>query len=170
MSVTPSDVGSYLLSLVVPICTGAIAAGVTAYFALNRFYYEKWWEKKHSSYNQLLDNLFEIKALYSSAASFYEQCYESNISPEEAPNGKVDWKRYFELHAQLRRSYALAPISLSKQTRELLAKFFKEDEETEHSVYNEGYPDFIAYQEMSEAAQKLIDAVVKDAEVELKFK
>ncbi|ELY2914081.1 hypothetical protein SMC71_004265 [Cronobacter sakazakii] len=43
--VTAAEVGSFFLSLVVPVITGVIAAGFTAYFALTRFYREKWWEK-----------------------------------------------------------------------------------------------------------------------------
>jgi hypothetical protein len=170
MSITPAEVGSFFLSLVVPVSTGAIAAGITAYFALNRFYYEKWWEKKHGAYNQLLDDLFEIKSIYTYAARYYERCYKAEQQNLALPKGNVDWTRFYELQAQLRRFYVLAPISLSRSTRELLSQFFKVDEDTDYSVRNENYPDFIAYSEMSTAAQKLIDAIVKDAEKELKFK
>jgi len=170
MSVTPAEVGSFFLSLVVPIGTGAVAAGITAYWALHRFYYEKWWEKKHAAYNQLLDSLFEIKAIYSFAADLYQRKYEANNHLEPEPPGEVDWTRYHELKAQLRRFHALAPISLSRCTRELLKDFFKEDEDTEYSVYEEGFPNFLAYHDMSEIVKGLIDAVVKDAEKELKFK
>ncbi|WP_049012711.1 hypothetical protein, partial [Citrobacter freundii] len=64
----------------------------------------------------------------------------------------------------------LAPISLSPLTRELLNKFFQDDSAAQHSVHEEGYPDFIAYYEMAKTTQNLIDAIVLDAEYELKFK
>ncbi|HIE0651189.1 TPA: hypothetical protein ACXJNB_004349 [Serratia marcescens] len=169
MSITPVEVGSFFLSLVVPITTGVAAAGFTAYFALNRFYREKWWEKKHSSYNQLLDKIFEIKAIYQYAADLGEREYKASMRGESGPDGEVDWARYHEINSQLHRFYVLAPISLSTSTRDLLSDFFKEDAASDYSVHEEGNPSFIAYGEMAKAAQKLIEAIVRDAEKELKF-
>ncbi|MNG65665.1 hypothetical protein D3C73_263840 [compost metagenome] len=165
-SITPAEVGSFFLTLIGPIVIGVAAAGFTAYFALSRFYYEKWWEKKHASYNQLIDRLFEIKGIYSQASDLYEAEHYERPSPK----GVVDWERFHEIKAQLHRFYVLSPISLGNNTKELLNEFFKKDSEIEHSVYEEGYPDFIAYKDMAVATQKLIDAIVCDAEKELKFK
>lgn len=169
-SVTPSEVGSFFLSLVVPITTGVVAAGFTAFFALNRFYREKWWEKKHAAYNQLIDKLFEIKAIYSHASDFYEAEYNAGMYDKPPPKGSVDWNTFHQIKAQLHRFYVLAPISLSNNTRDLLNSFFKQDADADQSVYEEGYPDFVAYNDMANATQQLIDAIVLDAEKELKFK
>lgn len=168
--VTAAGVGSFFLSLVVPIITGVAAAGFTAYLALRRFYKEKWWEKKHLSYNQLIDNLFEIKAIYKKANVFYERCYEAQRNNMPEPEGDFDWRRFYEVSAQIHRFYAIAPISLSSNTRLLLANFFKNESDSDYSVYEEGYPDFVAYDDMVKATQKLIDAIVLDAKTELKFK
>lgn len=170
MSVTPQEVGSFFLTLVVPITTGVVAAWFTASFALNRFYHEKWWEKKHSSYNQLIENLFEIKAIYIKANVFYERCYKAQRQNMPEPQGDFDWRRFYEVSAQIHRFYAIAPISLSHNTRLLLANFFKNESDSDYSVYEEGYPDFVAYDDMAKATQKLIDAIVLDAKTELKFK
>lgn len=169
-SVTPTEVGSFFLSLVVPITTGVVAAGFTAFFALNRFYREKWWEKKHAAYNQLIDNLFEIKAIYSHASNFYEAEYKAAMYNKPQPKGSVDWDKFHQINAQLHRYYVLAPISLSHNTRELLNSLFKQDADSDYSVHEEGYPDFVAYNDMATATQKIIDAIVLDAEKELKFK
>ncbi|HDL7646051.1 TPA: hypothetical protein PXO92_002666 [Yersinia enterocolitica] len=166
MSITPQEVGSFFMTLVVPITIGAVAAGITAYLALNRFYREKWWEKKHASYNQLIEKLFEIKGIYSLASDFYEA--EHYDLPY--PKGEVDWAKFHEIKAQLHRFYVLSPISLGSKSRELLNEFFKQDADIAESVHEEGYPDFLAYNDMTAATQKLIDAIVLDAEKELKFK
>ena len=170
MSITPSEVGSFFLTLIVPIFTGVAAAGFTAYFALNRFYHEKWWEKKHAAYNQLIDNLFEIKAIYNDAYDFGHRCYKANLRDEVEPEDTVNWGRFHEIMSQLHRFYVLAPISLSTSTRQLLSDFFKQDAASDYSVYEEGVQDFLAYGEMGRVTQKLIDSIVQDAEVELKFK
>lgn len=165
-SLTPSEVGSFFVSLLGPVIIGVAAAGFTAYFALNRFYHEKWWEKKHASYNQLIEKLFEIKGIYSLASDIYEAKHYDRPYPK----GEVDWAKFHEIKAQLHRFYVLSPISLGSNTRELLNEFFKQDADIEESVHEEGYPDFVAYNDMTRATQKLIDAIVLDAEKELKFK
>ena len=170
MTITPQEVGSFFLTLVVPIVTGVVAAWFTASFALNRFYHEKWWEKKHSSYNQLIDNLFEIKAIYCHAYDWGKAEYEADWSGAPAPNGEVDWEKYHKLKAQLQRFYVLAPISLSYNTRLLLDDYFKKSEQSDYKVHEEGFPDFIASNEMSTTVQGLIDAIVIDAQSELRFK
>lgn len=170
MSITPTEVGSFFLTLIVPITTGVAAAGFTAYFALNRFYHEKWWEKKHTSYNQLIDNLFEIKAIYKYASDLGKRMHEARMQCKNGTDEYVDWARFSEINSQLHRFYVLAPISLSASTRHLLSEFFKESAASGFSVHEEGYPDFIAYEEMADTVQNLIDAIVLDAEVELKFK
>lgn len=170
MPASAFDFVDFISKVGVGIVTGAVAAIVTAKVALNRFYREKWWEKKHGSYNQLIERLFEIKAIYDHASDFYEAEYNASRHGTPAPIGNVDWEKYHQIKAVLHRFYVLAPISLSPNSRELLDKFFKQDEEVGYSVHEEGYPDFIAYNDMSLAAQKLIDAIVLDAEKELKFK
>lgn len=169
-SVTAAQVGSFFLSIIVPVITGVVAAGFTAFFALNRLYKEKWWEKKHTAYNELIDKLFQIKAIYSHASDFYEAEYNSRTYGAPEPKGSVDWDTYYQLKAQLHRAYVLAPISFSQNTKELLSKFFKQGDESDYSVYEEGYPDFVAYNDMTSVTQDLIDAIVIDAEKELKFR
>ncbi|ELY4094012.1 hypothetical protein SMY55_002537 [Cronobacter sakazakii] len=164
------DLVDFLSKAGVGLITGVGAAIVTAKVALNRFYHEKWWEKKHSSYTELIDMLFEIKAIYSHASDFYQAQYEAMAHGKQQPKGSVDWDKFHQLNAQLQRAYVLTPISLSQNTRELLSKFFKKNAESEHSVYEEGYPDFIAYNDMTLVTQELIDAIVLDAGKELKFK
>lgn len=170
MSASTFDVVDFFSKAGIGVITGVVAAIVTAKVALNRFYHEKWWEKKHASYNQLIDILFEIKAIYDYASDYYEEVAESGRRLTAMPEGNVDWIRFRELKAQMHRFYALAPISLSPSSRRLLEEFFKEDIAMQHSVWEEGYPDFVAYNDMSVSTKKLIDAIVEDAKAELKFK
>lgn len=45
MSASTFDIVDFFLKAGVGVITGTVAAIVTAKFALNRFYREKWWEK-----------------------------------------------------------------------------------------------------------------------------
>lgn len=169
MSVTPQEVGSFFITLIVPITTGAVAAALTTYLALNRFYREKWWEKKHVAYNQLIDKLFELKDLYVHASNFTEMQYEAMRGKRSEPKGSVDWSKLNELRAQVQRLYVLSPISFSGNVKALLDDLLTQDSNKNYSIYEEGYPDFIAYHEMSKIIQSSIDAIVEDAKSELRF-
>lgn len=166
--VTAAEFGSFFLSLVVPIITGVAAAGFTAYLALRRFYKEKWWEKKHSAYNQLIDDLIEVKSFYGQALYYYDIINNAGKN-DKAPKWSLDWKRFNELNRKLQRSYSLAPISSSKNTRKLLYSFFEKQDLVEHSIGVERYPEEAVYSDMIAATEAIIDAIVLDAEKELKF-
>lgn len=169
-SVTAADVGSFFLSLVVPVITGVAAAGYTAYFALNRFYREKWWEKKHAAYNQLIEKLFELKDLYVIASDITEMEFQADRGERDYPKAKVDWHKLNEVRSQVHRLYVLSPISFSHNVKGLLDNLLTQDTEKNISIYEEGYLEFIAYHEMSGVIQSSIDAIVDDAKEELKFK
>ena len=170
MNITPQEVGSFFLTLIVPIVTGVAAAWFTARFALNRFYHEKWWEKKHTAYNQLVDDLIELKSLYGQAYYYAEEEYNAGKNDKPRKGRTVDWKRYHQLLRQVQRHYVLAPISLSQSTKELLSRLIEKDADIEHNVFVDGYPEFMAYSDMSGETQIIIDAIVMDAEKELKFR
>jgi len=168
-SITPVEVGSFLLTLIGPTVVGVAAAGFTAYFALNRFYYEKWWEKKHIAYNQLIEKLFELKDSYAYASYFTEMQFEADREGGEYPKGSVDWKKMNELRSQVHRLYVLSPISFSPKVKELLDNLLQKDSEMNISIHEEGYLEFIAYEEMTSSIQSAIDEIVQDAKTELKF-
>lgn len=168
-SITPSEVGSFFLTLVVPITIGAASAGITAYLALNRFYREKWWEKKHTAYNLLIDKLIELKDMYRHASNIGEMEWEADQGLRSAPLGRVDWNKLHELSAQVHRLHILSPISFGNKASELLNGFFEKDSEITFSIYEEGYPDFVAYSDLATLLDELIIEIVKDAKQELRF-
>lgn len=170
MSITPQDVGSFFLTLIVPIITGGAAAAITAFLALNRFYREKWWEKKHAAYGSLVDILIEMKAIYVAASIHHEGIYQAEQTLSEIPDYDFDWVRFRELKRQLKRSFILAPISLSENTEKLLTEFFSLDATSDEMIHEDGYPEQVAYSEMAGEVENLISLIVDDAKVELKFK
>lgn len=170
MSITPQEVGSYFLTLFGPIAIGIVVAAFTANFALKRFHSEKWWEKKHKAYGDLVDILIEMQAIYIAASNHHERIYRAEQALAEVPDYYFEWGRYRELKNLLRRSYVLAPISLSANTEEHLTRFFKVDAESDEMVWVENYPEQVAYSEMADEVEKLINLIVDNAKYELSFK
>ncbi|CAM6272050.1 hypothetical protein [Citrobacter portucalensis] len=169
-SITPTEVGSFFLSLVVPVATGVVAAWFTARFALGRFYHEKWWDKKHSAYNELIDNLYELRDFFRSASLIVDQEQHHMVRAKIRDEEKLNWARYYELYSILRKRAVLSPITLGAETQMMLEEFFKTTADKNQQVYQEGWPREIAYEEMSVAMDKIINAVVADAKTELRFK
>lgn len=171
-----SDVGQFFLNSLTGLITGGVAAGIaaaiTAKFAINRFYREKWWERKYQAYNLLVESLIEIKYIYDNASHHFQKVHEKekNVECTISPNDySFDWGDMHELGVQIRRLYILAPISLSKNAKQLLDEYFKASENTGYSIYMEGYPDFVAYGELAEEIQSIINSIVNDARKELNF-
>lgn len=170
MSVTPQEVGAYFLTLFGPITIGVVVAAFTANFALKRFHNEKWWEKKHKAYGDLVDILIEMQTIYVAASNHHERIYRAEQTLSEVPDYHFDWSRFSELKKQLRRSYVLAPISVSAATKEHLTRFFKVDADSEEMIWVDNYPEQVAYSEMADEVEKLINLIVDDAKYELSFK
>jgi len=154
----------------VGIITGSIAAFITAKVTLKRFYHEKWWEKKHIAYNELLDNLFELRDFFKAASRQLNNDRLRRIKYDDEKSGSLDWSRYSELYSILHRKAALSPISLSAQSKIQLDNFFEATSTKNQQVYEEGWPREIAYDELATELDEIIIAIVRDANKELHFK
>lgn len=168
-SLTPSEVGSFFVSLIGPIIIGVAAAGFTAYFALKRFYREKWWEKKNSAYGQLIDLLIDIKLIYGAASIHHRRIYEAERKLQDVDAHYFDWAELYGLKKQLRRASILAPISLSAKTKELLDDIFSLEASANDMIHEENFPEQVAYADMATDIENIIDLIVEDAKKELKF-
>jgi hypothetical protein len=51
------ELGSIVLGLVMAV----VSARVTLHYALKRFYFEKWWERKAEAYNSIFEALHHLK-------------------------------------------------------------------------------------------------------------
>lgn len=169
MTITPHEVGAYLLTLIGPIIIGIVVAGFTANFALKRFHREKWWEKRHAAYGELVDILIEMESIYASATTHHDRIYRAEQTLSDVPDYHFDWAPFGELKKKLRRSVILAPISLSHKTEALLTEFFMVDASSDEMIHEEGYPEVVAYSEMVAEVENLIILIVNDARNELKF-
>lgn len=161
---------SLSVNSVVALITGSLAAIITSRIAMNKFYKEKWWERKSQSYNTLIDALIEMESIYKKASRHFEIVYQNERSDNGiTPNINFEWSRYDELSIVIRRIYILSPISLSKKAKELLEEYFKKSESLEYSVHKEGFHDFLAYGQLSEAINSIINPIIDDARKELRF-
>lgn len=149
----------------VGIITGAVAALLTAKITLKRFYHDKWWERKHQAYNELVNNLFELQVFFREAKNRSRKERMGRVGLEE-----LDWERSVNLHIAIQRQLALAPISLSKKTNDLVHDFFEESHSQDWSMHMEGMPAEVVYDEKVKLLKNVIHEITHDAKKELKFR
>ncbi|MGR4047925.1 hypothetical protein [Kosakonia cowanii] len=149
----------------VGIITGAVAALLTAKITLKRFYHEKWWERKHQAYNDLVNNLFELQVFFRNASNRARKERMGKSFSED-----LDWERSVNLHIAIQRQLALAPISLSKKTNDLVHDFFEQSHSQDWSMHNENMPSEVVYDEKVKLLKNVIHEITHDAKKELKFR
>lgn len=169
MGITPLEVGSFFMSLVTPISIGAAAAFITTRLTLNRTYKEKWWEKKHAAYNDLVDRLLELQDFYKKASRHFEEEHKALCIGKDDPEDRNDWARYSELTIVIRRFSVLSPMKLSIETQLRLKKFIEDTANKNDQIHYEGWPRQIAYRELAEELDSVIEDIVYDASQELHF-
>ena len=118
-----------ILKIIVSGLLIAIVTSIlTVHLAIRRFYKEKWWEKKHEAYSNLLKALHHLK-------NYAAEHYEGSVNPRYITDEKKDeltkdWKKFsreFEL------SRDLASFQLSNEAVAILDEYEREKVEVEKS-------------------------------------
>ncbi|HAV1807143.1 hypothetical protein [Enterobacter sp. V87_3] len=161
------DVMDFLSKAGVGIITGVIAAIVTANVALRRFYHEKWWEKKSQSYNELVGNLFELQVFFEDVRRHYRRERQGKVTMFDED---IPWDKGESLRIAIQRQLALAPISLSAKTNDLVKHFFEQSSTKLREMFKEGMPQEEIYDERIKLLQQVINEIAHDAKKELKFR
>ncbi|MGO8763256.1 MAG: hypothetical protein ACLQUS_14825 [Desulfobaccales bacterium] len=50
-----------IISFIISVVSAVVSARVTLHYALKRFYFEKWWERKAEAYTSILEALHHLK-------------------------------------------------------------------------------------------------------------
>ncbi|WP_150547039.1 hypothetical protein [Citrobacter amalonaticus] len=167
MPTSTFEVVDFISKAGVGVITGAVAAAITAKFALNRFYREKWWEKKHAAYNQLIDNLFELHLLHRKViVSIRLERYLGEVE-QEKDRVKERWN---ELEIAIKRALVLSPITLSEKTKEQIQKYLNEISSRDFRLYKNKERMDKVYSQDAKVLDDVIATITQDAKEELKFK
>ncbi|MGP2481802.1 hypothetical protein ACTUSZ_02955 [Pantoea eucalypti] len=161
----------FISKVLVGSLSGLIIAYFTARYALDRFYREKWWDKRASLYVQLVESIYAIKK-----ASIY--WYEEEISKKSGFS-----ERSFELDAEeikilqaehdkavidLMRISDLSPLLLNEQCKILIDNYL----EQRTNLYNRFNYDAIeiddAVSESLDNVVALLDSIMTEARKELR--
>ncbi len=150
----------------VPVATGLIVAYGTAKYALNRFYKEKWWEKRLSAFLEVTEHAYKVKR----ADDYWLAENESRRDEDETFKAlsKADLDKLKEEHDssinEIIRISHLASFTLSPNASTLLATFISEH----NAIYPSWWVDEISSDEATERSSEIINILFKGLLAEAK--
>lgn len=148
------------------IVTGLIVAYGTAKYALNRFYAEKWWEKRLNSFLEVTEHAYKIKR----AESYFLAVLDAERSQDESfkslTKTEEDKLRY-ELEESIKevtRISHLASFTLSDRAHVVLKEYVSEHNKT----FPSWWYDALTAEEATEKSSQIIDTLFDELLAEAK--
>ncbi|EEC1173276.1 hypothetical protein KHA76_001806 [Salmonella enterica subsp. houtenae serovar 44:z36,[z38]:-] len=155
------DIGSKVsVGLITGLVTGLIVAYCTAQYALNRFYKEKWWEKRLTAFLELTEYVYKVKRADDYWVAVMESKMfedESFISLPEEEIKKLREEQSLAMKEIIRISH-LASFTLSHKASELLTTYITEYDK----IYPSWWVDEITDDEATIKSSEIIDALFNE--------
>lgn len=164
---------NYLWQLLIGLASGAFGAWIATFFALKRFYSEKWWEKRAVAVIELTDSIYQMKTLqeYYSDLKFYQR-----EGPDEYPDFvQLDEPQLRELQLTALKAKKLiikyshaGQLLIPESVSTLLRNYLKEERKVDHDVHYQGWDTEEAEDHLLSMTKMLFEKVLKISREELK--
>ncbi|MGR7528487.1 hypothetical protein ACU60R_04120 [Klebsiella aerogenes] len=162
-----------LSKFIVPLLVAALTAYFSTKFALNKFYKEKWWEKRLEAFTEIINIAYRIKM----TNDYFLNCEYAQMEPGDSrfkPHPKeIEEKlraEYWLDLQELERIAQLADFTLTTTVKHMLDSYF----DARKKVMDDWYDDAIESIDVSikelKLSEKLLSDLVKEAKRELKIK
>ncbi|WP_375463734.1 hypothetical protein [uncultured Methylobacterium sp.] len=147
-------------SFAVGIVFGATAAYFTTWLAFKRYKLEKWWDKKASAYEAILNNLFEFMF-------FFEKSLEAHMTDREPSQAVKDelQKKSEEAHRSLRKAAKIGSFVISDKAENFLVIL---ERKLDKAIESQVWYDFIdsSFDAATNALDDLRDEARRDLSLE----
>jgi hypothetical protein len=148
------------------VVTGLFVAYGTAKYALNRFYTEKWWEKRLNAFLEVTEHAYKIKR----AESYFLAVLDSQRSQDESfkslskdEEEKLRVEREESIKEITRISH-LASFTLSDRAHYALKKYVGEHDK----IFPSWWYDALTAEEATEKSSEIIDVLFDELITEAK--
>ncbi|EMV1761396.1 hypothetical protein AABV99_000998 [Enterobacter ludwigii] len=173
MSVQTSlDLTDVLSKFVVPLLVAALAAYFSTKFALNKFYKEKWWEKRLGAFTEIINIAYRIKM----SNDYFLRCEYAQMEPGESrfkPHPKeIEEKlrtEYWLDLQELERIAQLADFTLTTKVKRLLDVYVNARKKMMDDWYEDAIESYEASEKDLKLSEKLLSDLVAEAKRELKI-
>ncbi|HBN7128639.1 TPA: hypothetical protein L3381_000921 [Escherichia coli] len=167
------DLIDVLSKIVVPLLAASFAAFFSARFALNKFYKEKWWEKRLDAFTDIINLAYRLKM----ANDYFLNCeYAKRGSDEEDfkphPKGieeQLTSEYWIDLQ-NLERIAQLADFTLTANARTILEDYLAAREKILRDWRDDAIDSLEGSERDYDQSKQLLDKLVVEAKKELKIK
>jgi|SRR5882672_6192399 len=126
------DIPTFLIDsakVVVPgIVVAVVTSIVTVRLSIRRFHAEKWWEKKHDAYSDLIDIMYGFKEYTTNHIA--DSVDPKGSEKRERDAWETEWKEFGKRYAKAR---SLASMHLSKEAMAALKTYESEKARAEEN-------------------------------------
>ncbi|WP_447868433.1 hypothetical protein [Rahnella aceris] len=163
---------NYLYQLLIGIASGCVAAWVTTFFALKRFYSEKWWEKRAAAFIEITGAVYQLKILY----EYHSELKDSLRDPDEdirfvelKPEQLEEMEKAANEANKLIAKYSqVGPLLLTERASDILRNYLKEVRVVDYDVHYRGWDTNEAEEHLLTMVQKLLEDLMQESRKELK--
>lgn len=154
------------------VVAAVVAAVLTARFTVNRFYKEKWWEKRLTSFTEVIDLAYRIKMTnrYFTEVEYLkidEKSPDFTRHPKDIENALI--AEYWAALQEIERISQLSEFTLTSKASAILNKFISQRQSLNADVNNDAIFDIDAAERDLKFSVELLDALVSEAKRELKI-
>ncbi|EPK7406939.1 hypothetical protein WJF72_001020 [Klebsiella aerogenes] len=162
-----------LSKFIVPLVVAALAAYFSTKFALNKFYKEKWWEKRLEAFTEIINIAYRIKM----SNDYFLSCEYAQMEPGDSrfkPHPKeIEEKlraEYWLDLQELERIAQLADFTLTTTVKNMLDSYVNSRKKVMDDWYDDAIESIDASIKDLKLSEKLLSDLVKEAKRELKIK
>ncbi|HDT5515071.1 hypothetical protein [Klebsiella aerogenes] len=162
-----------LSKFIVPLLVAALAAYFSTKFALNKFYKEKWWEKRLEAFTEIINIAYRIKM----SNDYFLSCEYAQMEPGDSrfkPHPKeIEEKlraEYWLDLQELERIAQLADFTLTTTVKNMLDSYVNSRKKVMDDWYDDAIESIDASIKDLKLSEKLLSDLVKEAKRELKIK
>lgn len=162
-----------LSKFIVPLLVAALAAYFSTKFALNKFYKEKWWEKRLEAFTEIINIAYRIKM----SNDYFLSCEYAQMEPGDSrfkPHPKeIEEKlraEYWLDLQELERIAQLADFTLTTTVKNMLDSYVNSRKKVMDDWYDDAIESIDASIKDLKLSEKLLSDLVNEAKRELKIK
>ncbi len=164
---------NYFYQLIIGLISGCFAAWITTFFALKRFYSEKWWEKRATAFIEITGAVYQLKIL----SEYYSDLKESQRGePGEYADFvelKPDQLKLMELaaldaHKLIVKYSQIGPLLITDKASNILRDYLKERSKVDYDVHYRGWDTHEAEEHLLTMIQKLLADLLNESKKELR--
>ncbi|MCP2005267.1 UNVERIFIED_ORG: hypothetical protein J2Y78_003807 [Buttiauxella agrestis ATCC 33320] len=156
-----------------PVLAAILAAILATWFSSNRFYKEKWWEKRLQSFTDLIEIAYRVKMVddYSLECQYLnkgEGSHGFNQHPKDVADAL--YAEYWRDIQDIERISQLAEFTLTPKAAKILNDFLAKRKQIRSDFHEEAMSSEDCEEEDYKASKKLLEELVAEAKGNLKIR